>query len=138
MPSAPPFSPHDRRLLNALFLLRGDLTLLAQQESTHILDLIAWSESPGIQTAIAKMNVWLERSDDLRRSDTHREAIDKLVHLLKTTTNPIELRRTATTILRGPRVARPASRGGAGRVGRADHPESQSQPDSLPPISSKL
>jgi hypothetical protein len=104
-----PLSPADDRLFHAWFLAKGDLALLSERIGIPIPNLVAWSRTPAIAAMIADLEALQAISDRFHRSATHRDAIDKLVHVLNTSTNLVEIRRAATTILRGPTQPRARS-----------------------------
>ncbi len=114
-PDTPIIRPNEQRLLQAYFDARCDIFLLAQREKLPVLDLLRWSRSPAVQAHIAELKKLTEDSIHLRTAQARLLSLDTLETIVKTTDDPIELRRAASTLFRGgatmpqPRPPRPTA-----------------------------
>ncbi len=112
-PDTPIIRPNEQRLLQAYFDARCDIFLLAQREKLPVLDLLRWSRSPAVQSHIAALKQLTDDSIHLRTAQARLLSLDTLETIVKTTDDPIELRRAASTLFRGgaampqPRPPRP-------------------------------
>jgi hypothetical protein len=102
----------DRSLLERFFVLHGDLAALAQETGRSLLDLNLWADSSDIAPIIElhRINAAAARRE---------KALAALDSVLKTSEDPIELRRTACALLRWLRVPRHA---GFSRLSELDQP----------------
>ena len=94
-----PIDPADQALLDRFFALQGDLAALAQETGRSLLDLNLWADSPEIAPIIElhRINAAAARRE---------KALAALESVLKTSCDPIEVRRTACALLRWLRVPR--------------------------------
>ena len=97
----PRLSAHDTRLLQSYFSARCDIFLMAQNERLPVLALLAWSQSAAVKAHLAALKELTDTSTHLRTAQARLLALDTLEKIVKTTDDPIELRRAASTIYRG-------------------------------------
>jgi len=92
--SLPTLSPEDQALLTSYFEANEDLHFLAKQPgSKDLLSLLQWLSRPDIAAYVHAYRT--------HQSHLHRNVvIQALQSVLKNTTDPIETRRAATTLLR--------------------------------------
>ena len=96
-----PISPRNLKLLQSYLDARCDIFLLAQRERLPVLDLLRWSQSPAVKAHLTALKELADHSAHLRTTQARLLALDKLEHIVKTTDDPAELRRAASTIYRG-------------------------------------
>jgi len=96
-----PISPRNLKLLQSYLDARCDIFLLAQRERLPVLDLLRWSQSPAVKAHLTALKELADHSAHLRTTQARLLALDKLEHIVKTTDDPHELRRAASTIYRG-------------------------------------
>ena len=96
-----PISPRNLKLLQSYFDARCDIFLLAQREKLAVLDLIRWSQSPAVASHIAALKTLTDDSIHLRTAQARLLSLDTLEKIVRTTDDPLELRRAASTLYRG-------------------------------------
>src|ERR1043165_357582 len=99
-PSLPELSEHEARLLHTYLILRYDMVALAEQEKLLPGQLLAFAHSPAVRAHLASLREFAEESFALRALESRTTAINQLEEIAKTTENPIEKRRAASTALR--------------------------------------
>jgi hypothetical protein len=87
-------------LLHALALLDFNPAELAAQLSISPFALLGWFESDETQSQLARYKAFEHRMLELRAFKTRRLTIEHLEHVLETTEDLIEKRRTAAALLR--------------------------------------
>jgi len=87
-------------LLHALALLDFSPTALAQELDVSPFALLQWLESEEVQHELARYHAIERQMLALRACKSRRLTIDSLEHVLETTDDLVEKRRTATTLLR--------------------------------------
>jgi len=92
---------HDpARLLHALAVLDFSSTALASELSVSPFTLLDWLESEETQRQLTRCQTIERQMLDLRALRSRRLTIESLEHVLETTQDLVEKRRTATTLLR--------------------------------------
>jgi len=97
----PHLSARDTALLQAYFSARCDIFVMAEKQSLSVLDLLAWASSPAVAAHTAALKRLVDDSITLRTAQARLLSLDTLERIVKTTDDPIELRRAASTIYRG-------------------------------------
>ena len=87
MPTSPlpTLRPRDQRLLQAYFDARCDIFIMAQKENLAVLELLAWSQSPAIQSHIAALRKLTDDSIHLRTAQARLLSLDTLEKIIRTT-----------------------------------------------------
>ena len=107
-------TPLDQTLLTHIFTGQGQPLTLALSMGMSLADFLAWHTSPKIQQAVADLEA-------IQNQAARRTIITELEALVRTTPDPIETRRAASTLLRAinpphPRIAALQSTAGASRI----------------------
>jgi hypothetical protein len=100
-PSLPELSEHEARLLHTYIILRYDMVALAEQQNLLPQQLLAFAHSAAVRAQLASLRAFAEESFALRALESRTTAITQLEEIARTTENPIEKRRAASTVLRG-------------------------------------
>lgn len=120
---------HDQdALLHALALLDFDPAALAKELRVSPFALLEWYDSDDTQSELERYGAFERHMLRLRAFKSRRHSIESLEHVLETTDNLVEKRRTATTLLR--LLSRPAgeSERNVERRSRDEHADLRSGP----------
>lgn len=93
-------SSQDRDWLTHYLGNGEDVTALAQRTGSTLIELLAWLTSPAIRRVLAAWDQAVSRARERRDDADRRLAIDALKATIGASTDPIEKRRAATSILR--------------------------------------
>ena len=127
-PSLPELSEHEARLLHTYLILRYDMVALAEQEKLLPGQLLAFAHSPAVRAHLASLREFAEESFALRALESRTTAINQLEDIARTTDNPIEKRRAASTVLRNLGLPLRGGRASSRTAAPAIHSPSNSGP----------
>lgn len=111
--SAPTLSPSQSRIFDAFAAVHFSIPDLLASLKLSAADFLAWAATPSVSTALDTLRSALAAAQDLRLASLRELTLSALASVLKDSTNPVEIRRAATTLLRGlDRAGAPAFRVG--------------------------
>lgn len=133
---APPLSPREAALLEALLQPKADLSAIAAAHALSLTQLALWLRQPHIAEALDALRRLQALSRHAWQQQLTREAVETLRDTMNTTDDPVERRRSASAILRALRTpithrARSASEGHSASQGPP--PNQPDEPHPHPP-----
>ena len=100
--SIPELSPRESELLAALIVKKYDFIDLAETYKLQPAQLLAFTLSPAVSAHLSAFKAFGDTLLALRLQETQLKSLDVLEKIATTSESPIESRRAASTILRGP------------------------------------
>src|ERR1043165_5246292 len=101
-PELPELSARESEFLAHFLILRYDLIALAEKNKLLPQQLLAFAHAPAVTAHLAAFKAFAETALTLRLLEARVKALDILEKVATTSESPIEQRRAASTIFRGP------------------------------------